>query len=41
MTTTDTRQNSMTAVCEAFGVPPEDWPLFARWAPDPRRPKTG
>ena len=39
MTTTHTRQNSITAVCEALGVPPEDWPLFARWAAGPSTPK--
>ena len=39
MTTTDTRQNSTTAVCEALGVPPEDWRLFARWATGPLTPK--
>jgi cytochrome P450 len=39
MTTTHTRQNSITTVCEALGVPPEDWPLFARWAAGPSTPK--
>ncbi|MGZ5379811.1 MAG: hypothetical protein ACXWD8_18000, partial [Mycobacterium sp.] len=35
MTTTDTHQNSISAACEALGVPPEDWQLFARWATGP------
>ena len=39
MTTTDIRQNSITAVCEALGVPSEDWPLFSRWAAGPLTPK--
>jgi cytochrome P450 len=39
MTTTDTCQNSISAVCEALGVPLEDWPLFARWAAGPSTPK--
>ena len=39
MTTTDIRQNSITAVCEALGVPPEDWPLFSRWATGPLTPQ--
>lgn len=29
------RQNSAAALCEAFGFPEEDWPLFARWAAGP------
>ena len=38
MTTTDTCQNSISAVCEALGVPSRDWPLFARWAAGPSTP---
>ncbi|MGV0792448.1 hypothetical protein [Mycolicibacterium sp. XJ1819] len=29
------RRYSITAVCEALGVPARDWPLFTRWAADP------
>ncbi|MCV7278699.1 hypothetical protein H7J88_03445 [Mycolicibacterium flavescens] len=32
------RQNSATAVCEVFGFPREDWPMFARWAAGPMTP---
>lgn len=32
------RQNSAAAVCEAFGFPEEDWPLFARLASGPMTP---
>jgi cytochrome P450 len=39
MTTPSTRQASTAAVCEALGVPPEDWPLFYRWAAEPLTPK--
>ncbi len=39
MTTTNTRQNSITAVCEALGVPRPDWHLFSRWAAGPLTPK--
>jgi cytochrome P450 len=40
MTTTDTRQSSIAAVCEALGVPRHDWQLFSRWAAGPLTPKT-
>lgn len=33
------RQNSATAVCEIFGFPAEDWPMFARWAAGPMTPR--
>jgi cytochrome P450 len=39
MTTTDIRQNSITAVCEALGVPHQDWQVFSRWAAGPLTPK--
>jgi cytochrome P450 len=39
MTTTNTRQNSIAAVCEALGVPRQDWQLFSRWAAGPLTPK--
>ncbi|MDV3134906.1 hypothetical protein [Mycobacterium sp. 29Ha] len=39
MTTASTRQASTAAVCEALGVPQEDWPLFYRWAAGPLTPK--
>ncbi|MDT5412736.1 MAG: hypothetical protein QOG14_4956 [Mycobacterium sp.] len=39
MTTTNTRQNSIAAVCEALGVPRKDWHLFSRWAAGPLTPK--
>jgi cytochrome P450 len=39
MTTTDTRQSSIAAVCEALGVPRQDWHLFSRWAAGPLTPK--
>lgn len=42
MTTTGSgtgRQNSIGAVCEAFGVPQKDWHLFARWAAGPLTPR--
>lgn len=32
------RQNSATAVCEAFGFPQEDWAMFARLAAGPMTP---
>jgi cytochrome P450 len=32
MTTTNTPQDSIAAVCEALGVPRQDWRLFDRWA---------
>jgi cytochrome P450 len=37
MTTTrdTTIQNSVATVCEALGVPQEDWHLFSRWARGP------
>jgi hypothetical protein len=28
---TNIRQDSIAAVCEALGVPQEDWSLFSRW----------
>ena len=40
MTTTDTRQNSIAAICEALGVPRQDWRLFCRWAAGPLTAKT-
>ena len=40
MTTTNTRQNSIAAVCEAPGVPRQDWHLFSKWAAGPMTPKT-
>jgi cytochrome P450 len=40
MTTTNTRQDSIAAVCEALGVPRQDWQLFSRWAAGPVTPKT-
>jgi cytochrome P450 len=39
MTTTDTRQSSVAAVCEALGVPRQDWHLFSRWAARPLTPQ--
>jgi len=39
MTTTDADENQIAAVCQALGVPPGDWPLFARWATRPLTPK--
>ena len=39
MTTTDTRQSSITAVCEALGVPRQDWQVFSRWAAGPLTPQ--
>ncbi|OBB73926.1 hypothetical protein [Mycobacterium sp. 852014-52144_SCH5372336] len=33
------RQNSATAVCEAFGFPEEDWQMFARLASGPMTPR--
>ncbi|MGE2689946.1 hypothetical protein [Mycolicibacterium pulveris] len=33
------RQNSATALCEVFGFPEEDWPMFARWASAPLAPR--
>lgn len=39
MTTTNTRQNSIAALCEALGVPRKDWRLFSRWAAGPLTPK--
>src|SRR6201991_2523730 len=38
MTTTNTRQDSIAAVCEALGVPQKDWHLFSRWAAAPLTP---
>jgi cytochrome P450 len=35
MTTTDTRRSSIPALCEALGVPRQDWALFSRWAGGP------
>jgi len=35
MTTTNARQNSIATVCEALGVPEQDWHLFSRWAQGP------
>ena len=34
------RQNSIAAVCEALGVPQQDWHLFSRWAAGPMTRKT-
>jgi cytochrome P450 len=39
MTTTNTRQNSIAAVCEALGVRRQDWHLFSRWTARPLTPK--
>ena len=39
MTTTNTRQNSIAAACEALGVPRQDCHLFSRWAASPLTPK--
>jgi cytochrome P450 len=39
MTTTNTRQNSVAAVCEVIGVPRKDWPSFSRWGAGPMTPK--
>ena len=39
MTTANTRQATTAAVCEALGVPEQDWPLFYRWAAAPLTPK--
>jgi cytochrome P450 len=39
VTTASIRQASTAAVCEALGVPREDWPLFYRWAAEPLTPK--
>ena len=33
------RRNSATALCEVFGFPEEDWPLFGRWAARPMTPR--
>jgi cytochrome P450 len=38
MTAINIRQRSVVAACEAFGVPPKDWPLFTRWASAPLTP---
>ena len=38
MSTARTRQASTAAVCEALGVPEQDWPLFYRWAAGPLTP---
>jgi cytochrome P450 len=35
MTTTETRQHSIAASCEALGVPRGDWHLFLHWAAEP------
>lgn len=32
MSTASTRQASAAALCEALGVPEQDWHLFYRWA---------
>ena len=38
--TADTdRQNSIAAVCDALGVPRQDWQVFSRWAAGPLTPK--
>ena len=39
MTTANIRQATTASVCEALGVPEEDWPLFYRWAAEPLTPK--
>jgi cytochrome P450 len=39
MTTTDTHQHSIAAVCEALGVPRDDWHLFSSWASGPLKAK--
>jgi cytochrome P450 len=39
MTTARTRQATTAAVCEALGVPQQDWPLFYSWAAAPLTPK--
>ena len=26
------QRHSVSSVCEAFGIPRKDWPLFSRWA---------
>jgi cytochrome P450 len=39
VTTAGTRQSTTAAVCEALGVPQNDWPLFYRWAGSPLTPK--
>ena len=39
MTPANTRQATTASVCEALGVPEEDWPLFYRWAAEPLTPK--
>ncbi|WP_326546969.1 hypothetical protein QGN32_01740 [Mycolicibacterium sp. ND9-15] len=33
------RQCSAAALCEAFGFPEQDWPMFARWAAGPMTPR--
>ena len=40
MSAANTRQTTAAAVCEALGVPEEDWPLFYRWAAAPLTAKT-
>jgi len=34
-----TIQNPIATVCDALGVPKEDWHLFQRWAAGPMTPK--
>jgi cytochrome P450 len=36
---TATTTAPMSAICEALGVPPQDWHVFARWADRPLTPK--
>lgn len=33
------RPSSIAAVCDALGVPRQDWRLFSRWAAGPLTPK--
>jgi cytochrome P450 len=40
VTTARTRQTTTAALCDALGVPQQDWPLFYRWAAAPSTPKT-
>jgi cytochrome P450 len=40
VTTARTRQTTTAALCDALGVPQQDWPLFYRWAAAPLTPKT-
>ncbi|MDT5015138.1 MAG: hypothetical protein QOD39_1298 [Mycobacterium sp.] len=39
MTTTNARQDVIATICEALGVPRQDWHLFSRWAGRPLTPK--